>query len=94
MKPKEEAILFFLLKYGILITFEDQSYSNYNRKIISEEAVTFRDWKENLFNDPNVSICIHFPKKMHGCTALYLPIFSRPTLLNRKALFQSNRLYP
>ena len=55
---KEEAILFFLKKYGILIEFGDDSFLNYKKKVGIEEEDTFKKWKEKVFGNPDAMITV------------------------------------
>lgn len=55
---KEEAILFFLKKYGILIEFGDDSFLNYKKKVRIDEEDTFKKWKEKVFGNPNAIITV------------------------------------
>jgi hypothetical protein len=63
-KQKEEAILFFLKKYGILIDFEDDSYLSFKKRVSLDKDATFKVWKDKTFDNPNAEIVVfgrHFP---------------------------------
>ena len=55
---KEEAILFFLKKYGILLEFEDDSFLKYKKRVAIEEEDTFKKWKEKVLGNPDAMITV------------------------------------
>jgi len=73
---KEEAILFFLNKYGILVEFGDDSYTSYKKTVKVQPRDTFKQWKQKVFNNPDAEIAI-FGASSPANNTLFSNIVSR-----------------
>ncbi len=53
-----EAMSFFLNKYGFLLNFHDDSYKKFKKRISHDESDTFKKWKEKTFGNGDAKITL------------------------------------